>query len=109
MRTVNVKTVSRGDSPPVALERPRRQMQEYLRFRVLVNEMVEINEQLCDARIKADRTAKKGALEKTYRLKSPPSSSWRQRPRSTRCWGRNWPMKWISRRLRPRRGTRLWP
>ena len=55
-RTVDSKTTSRG-IPPAALEKTRQQMQEYQRFRELVKQMVEANEQLCDARIKADKKA----------------------------------------------------
>ena len=73
-RTVNSKKVSRG-IPPAALEQTRQQMQEYQRFRELVKQLVEANELVCDARIKADKKAKKGALKKTSKPRSPPSSS----------------------------------
>ena len=73
-RKVNSKTVARG-IPTAALEKTQQQMQEYQRFRELVKQITEANEQLCDARIKAGRRAKKGALEKTSKPRSPPSSS----------------------------------
>ena len=60
--SINSKAVSRG-IPSAALEQTRDQVQEYQRFCELVNQLVEANEhQLCDARVKADRKAKKGIL-----------------------------------------------
>lgn len=61
--------------PAPAVERTRAQLREYQRFRRLTRELVEVSEQLCDARLgedeaEAQATAKKGGLKRP----SPTSS-----------------------------------
>ena len=73
-RAVAGKTVTRI-IPPEAVEETRKQIAEYRRFRELVRELVETNDQLCDADLKASETAsageaKKGASKKHSMRKS---------------------------------------
>ena len=75
-REVGGKTVTRI-IPTDAVESTRQQIVEYRRFRGLVRDLVEINEQLCDARIKTSKEAfgeeaKKGASKKRSTPKSSP-------------------------------------
>ena len=57
-RKVNAKTVSRG-IPAHALETTREQIEHYHRFKDLIREFIEVNESLCDLRLKAGRGKKK--------------------------------------------------
>lgn len=50
--------------PKKALQQTQQQLLEYQRFRELVDELVRTSDQLCELKVKAGRTAKKGALEK---------------------------------------------
>lgn len=77
-RAVGGKTVTHI-IPSHAVERTREQLAEYHKFRNLTRELVEINERLCDARLRTDAersddTVKKGASKKSSRVKSPPRS-----------------------------------
>ena len=74
-RGVAGKTVSRI-IPLEAVEVTKKQIAEHRRFRELVRELVETNDQLCDARLKGAETAspgeaKKGASKKHSMRKSP--------------------------------------
>jgi hypothetical protein len=65
--------------PGHAVDRTREQLAEFHKFRDLMRELVEINERLCDARLRTDaersgEAAKKGASKKSSRVKSPPRS-----------------------------------
>lgn len=77
-RAVGGKTVTRI-IPSDAVERTREQMAEFHKFRELTRELVEINERLCDARLRTDAElsddrAKKRASRRSSRAKSPPRS-----------------------------------
>ena len=56
-RKVNAKSVSRG-IPTHALEATRKQIEHYHGFKDLVREFIEVNESLCDLRLKAGRGKK---------------------------------------------------
>lgn len=75
------KTVTRS-VPPHALERTRRQIAEYKRFRNLTGEFVELSQQLCQARLRegAGRAAGEGK-KKPSPLPSPAKSV----PKSESC------------------------
>jgi hypothetical protein len=75
---VGGKTVTRI-IPADAVERTREQLAEFRKFRELTRELVEINERLCDARLRteaerSDDTSKKRASKRSSRVKSPPRS-----------------------------------
>lgn len=77
-RAVQGKTITRV-IPAHAVERTREQLAEFHRFRELSRELVEINERLCDARLRteterAEESAKKGASKRSSRMKSRPRS-----------------------------------
>ena len=77
-RAVGGKTVTRI-IPADAVERTREQLAEFRKFRELTRELVEINERLCDARLRteaerSDDTSKKRASKRSSRVKSPPRS-----------------------------------
>ena len=77
-RAVGGKTVTRI-IPSDAVERTREQMAEFHKFRELTRELVEINERLCDARLRTDAElsddrAKKRASRRSSKAKSPPRS-----------------------------------
>ena len=79
-RGVAGKTVTRI-IPAHEVERTREQLAEYKKFRELMRELVEINERLCDARLRteaeagrSDETAKKRASKRSSRAKSSPRS-----------------------------------
>ncbi len=57
-RKVNAKSVSRG-IPAHALEATRKQIEHYHGFKDLVRDFIEVNESLCDLRLKAGRGKKK--------------------------------------------------
>ena len=65
--------------PPEAVARTRAQVEECKRLRALTAELVEVSEHLCHVRLSsgrgAGREAKKGALRKPSRRRSPPRSS----------------------------------
>ena len=61
--------------PAHAVARVRAQLAEYKRFRQLTRELVEVSEQLCDARLgrqgaEAEATAKKGGSKRRWRRRS---------------------------------------
>lgn len=77
-RAVEGKTVTRI-IPAEAVERTRDQMAEFQRFRQLTRELIEINERLCDVRLRTEAgrsgdTAKKRASQRSSRAKSPSRS-----------------------------------
>lgn len=75
-RVAGGKTVTRI-IPESAVELTRRQIAQYRAFRNLSREFVEINEQLCDARLGAERTregVEKGGSAKPSRRRSSPKS-----------------------------------
>ena len=79
-RTVGGKSVSRK-IPPQAVARTRHLIAEYKRFRALPNELVEVNEQLCQARLQHERDQAAAAGKKKPSARpSPPKSA----PRSKR-------------------------
>lgn len=78
-RAVAGKTVTRI-IPASAVEQTRQQLDEYHRFRLLVRELVEVSEQLCEARLRASEpgseqeAAKKGGSRLLSKRKSSPRS-----------------------------------
>lgn len=63
-RAVKGKTATRGIPAGDAVQRTREQVEEYRRFRTLVQRFIEVNEALCDARMQAVRAASREAAEK---------------------------------------------
>jgi hypothetical protein len=51
-REVNGKTVTKGIPAGLAVEQTRAQIEEYKRFRDLTRELVQVNESICDARLR---------------------------------------------------------
>ncbi len=76
-RVVAGKTVTRI-IPESAVELTRQQIAEYRAFRDLSREFVEVNEQLCDTRLGAERAARgeaeKRGSKKSSRHRSSPKS-----------------------------------
>jgi len=77
-RPVSGKTVSLA-IPKEAVERTRRQVEEYQRFRAFARELTEANVLLCDAllhdpRAASEEAAKKGASKSPSRRRSSPRS-----------------------------------
>ena len=78
-KAVDGKTVTRVIPAGPAAEQTKSQVDEHRRFRGLVRELVEVSEQLCDARLaQGDATsqeaAKKGGSQTPSRKRSPPRS-----------------------------------
>ena len=63
-RAVQGKTVTRGIPAGPAVQRTRQQIGEYRRFRALVHQFIEVNEKLCDARLRLSRAASQEGAEK---------------------------------------------
>ena len=63
-RAVAGKTVTRGIPGGAAVRQSREQIEEYRRFRTLVQQFIDVSEKLCDARIQMSRAASKEAAEK---------------------------------------------
>jgi len=74
-RAVAGRTVTRGIPGGAAVQHTREQIEEYRRFRALVQQFIDVSEKLCDARIQMSRAASKEAAEKG-------GSKRRSRPRS---------------------------
>lgn len=77
-RVVGGKTLTKI-IPPDAVERTQEQIAVHRRFRDLVRDLVELSEQICEARLASadavsDETAKKGGSKKPWTLKSSPRS-----------------------------------
>lgn len=66
--------------PASAVERTRQQLEEYHRFRLLVRELVEVSEQICEARLRAsesdskEEAAQKGGSSRPSKRRSRPRS-----------------------------------
>jgi hypothetical protein len=79
-RGVGGKTLTKIIPAGAAVERTRRQIAEYRRFRVLTRELVEVSEKLCNAQLAAgeaateEGAAKKGGSKKPSPRKSAPRS-----------------------------------
>jgi len=79
-REVKGKTVTRI-IPPDAVETTRRQIAEHRRFRGLVRDLVETNDQLCDAWLKApEGVSREGAKKGASKKRSTPKPSPRLKP-----------------------------
>lgn len=63
-RPVHGKTVTKVIPTGPAVDRTRAQIAEYKRFRAIVQQLVEVNEKLCDAQIAASRSASHEGAEK---------------------------------------------
>ena len=81
-REVEGKTVTKIIPPGAAVERTRRQIGEYRRFRALTREVVEVSEKLCDAQLAAGEAATEQEAAKKGGSKKP--SMQKLRPRSKR-------------------------
>ena len=78
---VQGKTVTRS-IPAAAVERTREQIAEHKRFRALAAELVDLSEQLCQARL---AEGDDGSDDEEKKTPSRRRSSPRLRPRSRRC------------------------
>lgn len=78
---VQGKTVTRS-IPAAAVERTREQIAEHKRFRALAAELVDLSEQLCQARL---AEGDDGSDDEEKKTPSRRPSSPRSRPRSRRC------------------------
>lgn len=75
-RVVHGKTVTKIIPAGEAVERTRRQIAEYRRFRALTRELVEVSEKLCDAELRqAEATPEKEVAKKGGSKKSSPRKS----------------------------------
>lgn len=76
-RAVGGKTITRI-IPAHAVDKTREQIAEYHKFRELTRELIEINEQLCELRLRTETVrserAKKGASKRSSRVNSSPRS-----------------------------------
>ena len=63
-RPVHGKTVTKVIPTGPAVERTRAQIAEYKRFRAMVQQLVEVNEKLCDTQIAASRAGSDEGAEK---------------------------------------------
>ena len=63
-RPVHGKTVTKVIPTGPAVERTRTQIAEYKRFRMMVQQLVEVSEKLCDAQIAASRSVSHDEAEK---------------------------------------------
>ena len=75
-RRVAGKTVTRIIPPGPAVQRTQEQIDEYRRLRSLVKELVEVSEQICQAKLDASpaRTGQKRGSKKRWRKKSSEKS-----------------------------------
>lgn len=81
-RAVDGKTVTRVIPAGPAVERTREQVAEYKKFRELTRQLLEVNEQICDARFESPEqseaaskeAAKKRGLKRRSRPRSAPRS-----------------------------------
>ena len=75
-RSVGGKTVTKIIPPGPAVQRTREQIAEYRRLRSLVKELVEVSEQICQAKVDASRarTGQKRGSKKRWRKKSSEKS-----------------------------------
>jgi hypothetical protein len=69
-REVNGKTVTKGIPSGPAVEQTRAQVEEYKRFRDLTRELVQVNESICDARLRQPPSAADGNKKKRARQRS---------------------------------------
>ena len=75
-RRVAGKTVTKIIPPGPAVDRTREQISEYRRLRSLVKELVEVSEQICQAKLDASpaRTGQKRGFKKRWPKKSSEKS-----------------------------------
>jgi len=69
-RKVNGKTVTKGIPAGPALEQTRAQIEEYKRFRDLTRELVQVNEGICDARLRQPPSTADGNKKNRARRRS---------------------------------------
>ena len=79
-RAVAGKTVTKI-IPAAAVEQTRAQIEEHRRFRALASAFVEVNEKLCDSRLREQRQAAEDAVEKRGSARRSTPKRW---PRSKR-------------------------
>ena len=80
-RSVGGRTVTRHLRPGPELEKVTREVAEYERFRVLVGQVSEINEEICEARPLPPSAGGFPAGPEGEKGGSPPSSQRRSRPK----------------------------
>ncbi|HSP68761.1 MAG TPA: DUF6788 family protein [Bryobacteraceae bacterium] len=68
---VKGKTVTRIIPPGPAVERTRRQIAEYQRFRAVVRELVAVSEQLCDLQLRPRESAAPDDVKKNSSRRVP--------------------------------------
>lgn len=69
-REVNGKTVTKGIPAGPALGQTRAQIEEYKRFRDLTRELVQVNEGICDARLRQPPSTADGNKKNRARRRS---------------------------------------
>ncbi len=74
-REIDGKTVTKIIPSDAAVETTKQQISEFRRFRELSRELIDVSDQLCDAKLveakaEADATAKKGASKAGSKRKS---------------------------------------
>jgi hypothetical protein len=70
-RPVKGKTLTRIIPKGSAVERTRHQIAEYRRFRALVQELIAVNEQLCDLQLRPAEAALPGDVKKNSACRVP--------------------------------------
>ena len=68
---VKGKTITRIIPQGLAVERTRRQIAEYQRFRAVVRELVAVSEQLCDLQLRPTESAGADDVKKNSSLRVP--------------------------------------
>lgn len=70
-REVHGTTVTRAVPSGLAVQQTRAQIQEYQRFRALIRQLVEVNERICDTRLRAPSTAEPADKKNRTRRRTP--------------------------------------
>lgn len=70
-RAVHGKTVTKAIPEGAAVEQTRGQIEEYQRFRELVRQLIQVNERICDLRLRQPETAASGDKKNCARRRIP--------------------------------------
>lgn len=70
-RAMNGKTVTKAVPEGSAVEQTRAQIQEYKHFRELVRELIQVNERICDLRLRQPEAADSGDKKNRTRRRIP--------------------------------------
>jgi hypothetical protein len=68
---VHGKTVTKAVPEGAAVERTRAQIREYQRFRELARELIQVNERICDLRLRQPEAAPSGDKKNRTRRRIP--------------------------------------